>query len=267
MAVVAIPHADGTHGSRPGRAGPRALADEGSERYPLPIDRSFPMPRIRHDVSTLEPRSLAAALLFPLAISCVSGKPPEAPAAVPAVAQAPAAAIPAEHQHMPGMAMPTIPKGALYTAADVHFMQGMIAHHGQAIHMSRLAASRGANARLVKFANKIDQSQEAEIRLMQEWLRANNQTAPEAESWRTMMMPGMLTTAELDQLDKARGVEFEKLFLTLMIRHHEGALRMVADLLATPRAAQDVDVSVFANDVEVVQTAEIGVMRQMLADY
>ena len=189
--------------------------------------------------------------------------------AVPVVVQAPAAAsMPAEHQHMPGMAMaPTIPKGALYTAADVHFMQGMIAHHGQAIHMSRLAASRGANARLVRFATKIDQSQEAEIRLMQEWLRANDQTAPEAESWRTMMMPGMLTPAELDQLDKARGVEFEKLFLTLMIRHHEGALRMVADLLATPRAAQDVDVSVFANDVEVVQTAEIGVMRQMLADY
>jgi uncharacterized protein (DUF305 family) len=254
----------------PGIAG-RALADDGSERYPLRLDRSLSTPRIRHHVSTLETRALAASLLFPLAIGCVSGKPPEAPeapAAVPAAPQAPTAAMPAEHHHMPGMAMaPTIPKGALYTAADVHFMQGMIAHHGQAIHMSRLAASRGANARLVKFANKIDQSQEAEIRLMQEWLRANNQSAPEAESWRTMMMPGMLTTAELDQLDKARGVEFEKLFLTLMIRHHEGALRMVADLLATPRAAQDVDVSVFANDVEVVQTAEIGVMRQMLADY
>ena len=163
--------------------------------------------------------------------------------------------------------MAPIPAGALYTAADVHFMQGMIAHHGQAIHMSRLAASREANPRLLRFANKIDQSQEAEIRLMQEWLRANSQAAPEAESWRTMVMPGMLTPEELAQLEKARGVEFEKLFLTLMIRHHEGALRMVADLLATPRAAQDVDVWAFANDVEIVQTAEIGVMRQMLADY
>ena len=66
---------------------------------------------------------------------------------------------------MPGMAMPTIPKGALYTAADVHFMQGMIAHHGQAIHMSRLAAARGANPRVLKLAQKIDQSQEVEIRL------------------------------------------------------------------------------------------------------
>ena len=184
------------------------------------------------------------------------------------VAATPAAAVPADHhQHMAGMPMPVIPKGALYTAADVHFMQGMIAHHGQAIHMSRLAASHGANPRLLRFAQKIDQSQEAEIRLMQEWLRANNQVAPQAESWRTMAMPGMLTAEELGQLEKARGIEFEKLFLTLMIRHHEGALRMVADLLATPRAAQDVDVSVFANDVEVVQTAEIGVMVQMLADY
>ena len=168
---------------------------------------------------------------------------------------------------MAGMPPVTIPAGALYTEADVHFMQGMIAHHGQAIHMSRLAASRGANPRLVRFATKIDQSQESEIRLMQEWLRANNQVAPEAESWRTMSMPGMLTAEELAQLDKARGVEFEKLFLTLMIRHHEGALKMVADLLASPRAAQDVDVSVLANDVEVTQTAEIGVMKQMLADY
>ena len=180
----------------------------------------------------------------------------------------PAVAMPAGHQHLAGMAMPiTIPKGALYTEADVHFMQGMIAHHGQAIHMSRLAESRGANQRLVRFANKIDHSQEGEIRLMQQWLRANNQVAPQAESWRTMMMPGMLTAEELAQLEKARGVEFEKLFLTLMIRHHEGALKMVADLLANPRAAQDVDVSVFANDVEIVQTAEIGVMVQMLADY
>jgi len=168
---------------------------------------------------------------------------------------------------MAGMSMPvTIPKGALYTAADVHFMQGMIAHHAQAIYMSRLAASRGANPRLLKFANKIDQSQRAEIRLMQDWLVANKQVAPDTGSWRTMTMPGMLTAAQLATLDAARGPEFDKQFLTLMIQHHEGALKMVADLLATPMAAQDVDVSVFANDVTTVQTAEIGTMQQMLAN-
>ena len=167
---------------------------------------------------------------------------------------------------MPGMAPVAIPPGALYTAADVHFMQGMIAHHGQAIHMSRLAAARGANPRVLKFANKIDQSQEVEIRLMQEWLRANGQAAPEADSWRTMSMPGMLTAEQLAQLDSAKGVDFDRQFLTLMIQHHRGALKMVADLLATPRAAQDVNVSVFATDVEISQSAEIEIMQQMLAD-
>jgi len=169
---------------------------------------------------------------------------------------------------MAGMSMPvTIPKGALYTAADVHFMQGMIAHHAQAIYMSRLATSRGANPRLLKFANKIDQSQQAEIRLMQDWLIANKQSAPDTSSWRTMTMPGMLTPAQLATLDSARGPEFDKQFLHLMIQHHEGALKMVADLLATPLAAQDVDVSVFANDVVTVQTAEIDTMNEMLANF
>jgi len=160
----------------------------------------------------------------------------------------------------------TIAKGALYTEADVRFMQGMIAHHAQAIYMSRLATTRGANPRLLKFANKIDQSQQAEIRLMQNWLVANKQSAPDTNSWRTMSMPGMLTSAQLATLDAARGTEFDKQFLNLMIQHHNGALKMVADLLATPRAAQDVDVSVFANDVETVQTAEIALMQQMLAN-
>jgi uncharacterized protein (DUF305 family) len=101
---------------------------------------------------------------------------------------------------------------------------------------------------------------------MQEWLRANGQVAPDTSAWRGMSMPGMLTAAELAALEAARGVAFDRQFLVLMIRHHEGALRMVADLLATPRAAQDVDVSVLANDVETVQTAEIAVMRQLLQE-
>jgi len=192
-------------------------------------------------------------------IVCSNATPVETPAPAPA----PAAAQ--EHQHMAGMAMPlTIPSGALYTEADVRFMQGMIAHHAQAIYMSRLAASHHANPRLLRFATKIDQSQMAEIRLMQDWLRANNQIAPDTSSWRSMQMPGMLTAEQLARLDAARGPEFDRQFLVFMIQHHQGALKMVADLLATPRAAQDVDVSVFANDVVTVQTAEIDVMQQML---
>ncbi|MGH7653395.1 MAG: DUF305 domain-containing protein [Gemmatimonadaceae bacterium] len=175
----------------------------------------------------------------------------------------------AQGDSMAGMAMPakiTIPQGAIYTAADVEFMQGMIAHHAQAIYMTNMAAAHGASTRLVKFAAKIDQSQAAEIRLMQNWLNANSQFAPDTSSWRTMHMPGMLTADQLKELDAAKGVAFDRAFLTMMMQHHNGALKMVADLFATPLAGQEVNVSVFANDVVTVQTAEIGIMQRMLAE-
>ena len=159
----------------------------------------------------------------------------------------------------------TVPPGAPYTVADVEFMQGMIAHHAQAIYMSRMAEKHGANPRVLRLATKIDQSQVAEIRIMQQWLLSNEQAAPDTSSWRTMTMPGMLTAAELKALDAATGVEFDRAFLTLMIKHHEGALQMVKDLFEKPGAGQEIDVSVFANDVVTVQTAEIGAMRQMLS--
>ena len=159
-----------------------------------------------------------------------------------------------------------LPKGAIITVADVEFMQGMIAHHAQAIHMSRMAEAHGANPRVQKLSVKIDQSQVAEIRIMQEWLRRYGQFAPDTGSWRTMQMAGMLTAAQLGELDAAKGVEFDRAYLVLMIQHHNGALKMVHDLLAAPLAAQEVDVSVFANDVVAVQTAEIGVMRRMIGE-
>ena len=168
---------------------------------------------------------------------------------------------------MPGMSMPVhIPDDAIYTEADVHFMQGMIAHHAQAVYMSRLAAAHGANDRLLRLAKKIDQSQIAEIRLMQDWLIRHNQAAPDTSSWRTMHMKGMLTAEQITQLDAARGTTFDRMYLEFMIQHHIGALDMVDDLLKTPLAAQDVDVSVFANDVHTVQTAEIGAMEKLLAE-
>jgi uncharacterized protein (DUF305 family) len=188
----------------------------------------------------------------------------------------PAAARAQTHDSMPGMAghghmdtghgRITIPAGAGYTAADVEFLQGMIAHHGQAIFMSRMAAGRQADPRVQKLAAKIDQSQVAEIRIMQDWLRRNAQPVPDGASWRGMRMPGMLTVAQLDSLDAARGGAFDRAYLRLMIQHHEGALLMVKELLATPGAAQDVDVSVFADDVVSVQTAEIGAMRRLLSE-
>ena len=102
---------------------------------------------------------------------------------------------------MEGAGAITIPAGARYTEADVRFMQGMIAHHAQAIYMSRMATARGASDRVQRFAQKIDQVQESEIVLMQGWLRAHNQMAPDTNSWRGMMMAGMLTPAQLATLE------------------------------------------------------------------
>jgi uncharacterized protein (DUF305 family) len=157
-----------------------------------------------------------------------------------------------------------IPKGALYTKADVEFMQGMIAHHAQAVVMSRMAKSHGANPQVLRMSSKIDQSQVPEIRIMQDWLERNKQFAPDTSSWRHMTMAGMLTPAQMKELEAAKGVDFDRAYLDYMIQHHVGALKMVEDLFASPLAGQEVDVNVFANDVVTVQTAEIGIMQKLL---
>jgi uncharacterized protein (DUF305 family) len=175
----------------------------------------------------------------------------------------------AQAQHsmagMSGHSHITIPEDAIYTVADVEFMQGMIAHHAQAIYMSRMAEAHNASPRLLQLAEKIDQSQVAEIAIMQDWLRRNGQAVPDTSSWRTMHMAGMFTDDQLKELDAASGAAFDHAYLTMMIQHHEGALQMVEDLFNTPLAGQDVDVNVFANDVVTVQTAEIGAMQRMLS--
>lgn len=165
-----------------------------------------------------------------------------------------------------GLPPVSIPAGALITEADVRFMQMMIGHHAQAVYMTRLAEGAGASDRVLKLAHKIDLSQAGEIALMQGWLAEYKQHVPDIDSWRGMQMQGMLTPAQLEQLSAARGREFDRLFLQLMIKHHEGAIQMVADLLNTPRAAQEVDVNVLANEIEAAQLAEIELMWQMLAE-
>ena len=195
----------------------------------------------------------AACLVVSVVVGCAGSKPAD-------MAQM-------DHSQMAGMSAPvTIPEGAGYTVADVHFMQGMIAHHAQAIAMSKMANKAGANPRLSFFAAKIDQSQRVEIVQMQSWLWDRGQTAPDTMSHENMMMAGMLTPAEMKELELAKGPEFDRKFLIYMIKHHEGAIQMVKDLFATPMAGQEVNVSVFANDVEQVQTAEIAAMHEMLAD-
>lgn len=213
-------------------------------------------------------RGARTALLLITALAAGACAPQPVPATAASAPSVASDTVVSHHHHgMAGLPPVTIPPGAIYTEADIRFMQMMIAHHAQAIHMSRMAVSRGAAPRLLRLAQKIDLSQAGEIALMQDWLRANRQFTPDTSSWRTMTMPGMLTAEELAGLEGARGADFDRMYLLLMIRHHEGALKMVADLLASPRAAQDVDVSVLANDIETTQTAEIATMRQMLLEH
>lgn len=170
---------------------------------------------------------------------------------------------------MEGMSGPNkivIPPGSNITVADVEFMQGMIAHHAQAVYMSRLAEGHGASPQVLKLSKMIDQSQIPEIVIMQNWLRRNGQFVPDTSSWHSVTMDGMLSPEQLKALNDAQGVKFDRAYLEYMIQHHSGAIKMVNDLLATPGAAQDVDTGVFANDVVVVQTAEIGIMLKLRKD-
>jgi uncharacterized protein (DUF305 family) len=162
-----------------------------------------------------------------------------------------------------------------FTEADVNFMSGMIHHHAQAIAMSKLAPTHGASQSLQTLAARIINAQGDEIRLMQQWLRDRHQEVPEPTPTgmkmkmggeeHEMLMPGMLTEEQMARLDAARGPEFDRLFLTFMIQHHQGAVSMVTDLFASYGAAQDETVFKFANDVNVDQTTEIARMQRMLA--
>ena len=169
-------------------------------------------------------------------------------------------AMPGEHHmhELPATA------GTGYTVADVRFMQHMIGHHAQAITMAALAPTHGAGPNVVKLAQKIDISQRDEIVLMQEWLRERGQAVPDSAQALAMQMPGMLTASQLAQLRAARGREFDRLFLTFMIQHHQGALEMVEELFASPGATQDPDIFRFVTDVDADQRDEIYVMRTLL---
>lgn len=167
---------------------------------------------------------------------------------------------------------------AAYTRADVEFMQGMIAHHAQALVMAALAPTNGAGSAVRVLAGRIDVSQRDEIAFMQRWLRERSETVPATDDphaghampagdamAHSASMPGMLTPQQLAALGAARGAEFDRLFLTFMIRHHEGAVVMVRQLFASPGAGQEVNVFLFASEVEADQTTEIDRMRAMLS--
>jgi uncharacterized protein (DUF305 family) len=163
-----------------------------------------------------------------------------------------------------------------FTEADVRFMTGMIHHHAQAIEISLLAPTRAESTSIRTLAARIINAQQDEIALMQRWLQDRDRPAPELHvmDGRVMVhgtghdhmegMPGMLSPEQITRLAAASGPEFDRLFLTFMIEHHEGAVFMVRELFATDGAGQDEDVFRFASDVQVDQATEVARMQRML---
>jgi uncharacterized protein (DUF305 family) len=184
----------------------------------------------------------------------------------------------------PGQPTRTLPQTTRATlpprsAKDVEFMQGMIMHHAQAVEMTALIESHTQNKDLRLLGARISHSQSEEIKFMKRWLEARGEPVempmPDMKgmdmpgmdmSSHQMLMPGMLTPKQMDALRKAKGAEFDRLFLTGMIQHHGGALVMVRDLFDTAGAGQDAELFNFATDVDSGQRAEIRIMQNMLGE-
>lgn len=157
-------------------------------------------------------------------------------------------------------------------------MQGMIMHHAQAVEMTAWINARTQNKELRLLGSRISQSQADEIKMMGRWLEVRGQATsmpmPDMQdshshgghSSHQMLMPGMLSAKQMSELEKAKGGEFDRLFLTGMIQHHIGALVMVRDLFDTAGAGQDAEIFNFATDIDSSQRAEINIMRNMLGE-
>src|SRR5262245_26117089 len=189
-----------------------------------------------------------------------------------AASTAACAGAPAQRLHATPPGLGRLP----FTDADVDFMAGMIPHHAQAVVMAGWAPSHGARADVAVLCERIVVAQRDEIAMMQTWLGDRGQVVPDAASTRhrmkmngvehDMLMPGMLTDEEMAALDRARGPEFDRLFLVGMIKHHQGAIDMVDVLFKAYGAAQDETVFRFASDVYADQSTEIDRMNKMLEE-
>ena len=175
----------------------------------------------------------------------------------------------------PSKTLPSDTTGTLppQSSADIQFMQGMILHHAQAIEMTDMIRSHTSNKSVRLLGERISRSQTNEIDFMTRWLAARGQAVPKPMSTMPGMdmsqpavalMPGMLTPAQMGALQKATGAEFDHLFLTGMIQHHNGALTMVKDLFETAGAGQDAELFNFATDADNTQRVEIKIMQNML---
>jgi uncharacterized protein (DUF305 family) len=199
---------------------------------------------------------------------CFSAWPQQTDSTPPVVVQPGAPGKPSKT--LPPSTRATPPKRS---QADVEFMQGMIMHHSQAVEMTALIPSHTENKDLRSLGARRSSSQSDERKFMQRWLAARGEPVSMAmpgmpdmdKSGQPMaLMPGMLTPEQMEALRKAKGAEFDHLFLIGMIQHHNGALTMVKDLFDTAGAGQDADLFNFATDADNTQRAEIKIMQTML---
>lgn len=205
-----------------------------------------------------------ACLLLPLTINAQQAEPKTPVVVQPGAPGQPTRALPSS----------TRAKLPPYSPADVQFMQHMIMHHAQAVEMTALIESHTKNKDLHSLGARIGHSQSDEMKFMKRWLMTRGEpTAPAMHAMHgmshsndQMLMPGMLTAKQMDALKKAKDEEFDRLFLTGMIQHHNGALEMVKELFDTAGAGQDAELFNFVTDVDSGQRAEIRIMQTMLGE-
>jgi len=212
------------------------------------------------------PHIPALALIGLLTAACSSGQPIRA---VPTPAHG---AHAGDDRHIAQARADSIQRP--YTEADIHFMSAMIGHHAQALYIAHWAPTHQASPGIQRLAERIINAQRDEIALMQRWLADRHQPVPRVDrkgipehsdhAAHHGEMPGMLSEEQLDRLNRARGTEFDRLFLKLMIQHHRGAVTMVEELFATDGAGQDETVFRLAADINVDQVTEIARMEKML---
>jgi len=216
-----------------------------------------------YSVCTVPRAVITLAMLAACAAACRSAAPTSVDARPPIVQPG----APGQPSQVITAAKASDVSNIEYIGADIKFMQGMIGHHAQAVEMVALIPTHTSRDLMRMLGQRIEISQNDEIKMMQEWLQARHQLVPGVNAIHqhdAVLMPGMLTEDEMRRLSEAKGPDFDRLFLEGMIKHHEGALTMVKELFATPGAGQDVAIFSFASDVDADQRMEIDRMGAML---
>ncbi|HWD79451.1 MAG TPA: DUF305 domain-containing protein [Kribbella sp.] len=164
---------------------------------------------------------------------------------------------------MPGMqhssASPV--KSAAYNDADVMFASQMIPHHQQAVEMADSALQKATTAEVKQLATAIKAAQDPEIKLMSGWLTSWGKPVPTPGEHDGHMMSGMMSPQEMDDLSKASGSMYDRMWVTMMIKHHQGAVAMAKTEQSTGKDAAAI---ALAKKIQAAQTTEIATMQRLL---